>query len=67
MHPLVPDLRCPKCGGDDVRIAYVDGERNECSIYSICWTGGRSREEHFHRTCQRCHHQWPTYDVLEGS
>ena len=25
---------------------------------------GAGLPEHFHRACQRCHYQWPTFDVL---
>lgn len=60
----VPDLPCPKCGSNDVRVGYVSGRLNFCSIDSECYRTRRQTEEHFHRTCQRCHYQWPTYDVL---
>lgn len=62
--PRVPEIPCSKCGGDEVRLLYVSGLRNDCGVNSVCWIESRSREEHFHRTCQRCHYQWPTFDVL---
>lgn len=70
--PRVPDLSCPKCGGEDVRINYYDGGSYYGSAHEICKTVVKMKprdneqfREHFHRTCQRCHYQWPTDDVLE--
>ncbi len=65
----VPDLPCPKCGSNDVRITYQEptsvyrGEHQRCRDYASD-LGSDVMREHFHRNCQRCHHWWPTVDVL---
>lgn len=70
----VPDIPCPKCGHDDVRIFYVEAgysvfrhDHKMCRDVIPDRTdidGNGVLDEHFHRTCQRCHYQWPTADVL---
>ena len=62
--PRVADLPCLKCGHDEVGLVWISGTINVCGVNSLCWETRRQSEEHFHRTCQRCHYQWPTYDML---
>lgn len=70
----VPDIPCPKCGSDNVRISYQAGGAFYETLHEMCKeTIPRPQRldasygmfgEHFHRTCQRCHYQWPTDDVI---
>ena len=65
-----PDLPCPKCGGHDVRMMYEPAEEYASASkwsHGMCVEahGRRSLPEHFHRTCQRCHYSWPTFDVMK--
>ncbi len=67
-QPTVPMLSCPKCGSDDVRMTHQPWTEYHEYRHKDCHRAyhGRSMSlpEHFHRTCQRCHYQWPTFDVL---
>lgn len=52
------EANCPKCWGDDIGTAYkADSHGHGC-------TGHKAREpecctdEHFHRSCKRCHYAW---------
>jgi len=69
--PRVEDIPCPKCGGEEVRLSYQEGGSYFDSLHQMCKRDVRMTStnrdvfiEHFHRTCQRCHYQWPTTDVL---
>lgn len=70
----VPDIPCPKCGYDDVRVIWqektgrISYAHDRCrdvipSYYEDEWRG-EVFVEHFHRHCQRCRYWWPTDDVL---
>ena len=71
----VPDIPCPKCGGEDVRILYQEqGWSVGMHEHKMCDGAIPSHfndvrlyhalDEHFHRHCQRCHYAWATADVL---
>ncbi len=72
--PKVADLPCPKCGSDTVKIMYRDScstSKHECydAAKAAGWLADSDAwviPEHFHRTCQRCNHTWPTFDVLSA-
>lgn len=66
--PRIPDAPCPKCGAADVRLRYEDGDGHcnvkQCGATAYVAGRGYCREEHFHRTCERCLFRWTTWQVL---
>jgi hypothetical protein len=73
-----PDVPCPKCGGEDISLAYQKGGSYYEGAHEMCREEiprpvsdadpvGRSFAEHFHRHCRRCQYTWPTNDVLGAS
>lgn len=64
----VADIPCPKCGSDDVSLYHfpflgADYSEEHRRCRNEINVAGHT-PEHFHRTCQRCHFRWPTFDVL---
>lgn len=76
MSDKVPDLPCPKCGHEDVRMSFEDEAEQFSSWHDHCrgvvpmkYSARYERDlfvEHFHRHCQRCRYWWPTTDALES-
>jgi len=66
--PRIPDVSCAKCGSPEVRLRYEDGDGHcdakQCGQTSYADGRGYCREEHFHRTCERCLFRWTTWQVL---
>ena len=52
LEPFNPDIRCPKCGHEDIH-ARFDKDEYECLYSEPKWKG-----EHIHRHCRRCSFNW---------
>lgn len=66
--PRIADVSCAKCGSPEVRLRYEDGDGHcdtkQCGATAYVAGRGYCREEHFHRTCERCLFRWTTWQVL---
>lgn len=58
LPPYDPEAICPKCGHEEVTVAYVASHTS----YSSPRCGGthltHKYTEHLDRHCQRCHYEW---------
>jgi len=55
MKPFDEKATCPKCGCAEIRTHY-------CAGYDWMKWGSCTLDrngQHLHRTCQRCHFEWP--------
>ncbi len=70
LSPFAPAAKCPKCGFDEVRVAYCDGHslryyKSACYKTFDSWRDEKA-PEHLHRTCQRCRYEWLEECCEEG-
>lgn len=65
LPPFNAGATCPKCGHDQVRVAYVS-EHRSWSSPSCGLTHEAKYVEHLDRSCQRCHYTWAEA-VLEAA
>lgn len=52
--PFDPNAVCPKCGHEDVGTAHYEAGRGPSMAASYVF-----EPERLHRTCRRCHFDWP--------
>lgn len=58
LPPFDAEATCVKCAWEDVRVLHCASRTY--SSYDLCYEIGQREpyEDHFHRTCGRCHYEW---------